>query len=426
MAVRRGVVVLGVVAIAAGVLTGGALALRAGLEPALRSRIVAEARARGIVIDFDEAVLWPGHARLDGVRFSLVGVPGLSGTARSMDVQLTGLTPVSVDAEHVVVSVVGAVGPTSVALLAWTRDHPATLRSALTARDVAATWKTSAADAPWIDVAGATLSARPQGGVRADSPRTTVMGQSLGAVGGAWTSDSATVAVGLGEPDLERAPLRVEVAHAAPAPEATLTLAPTALSKLPSAPKIGGDPKLSGTLVVSLPRTPSTESVAGSVRGTLAGWTPPKPKELAGISFGEATTFSANLGVDAGWDHAALSKLNVTLGSLKLDGTGDLRRVIDHATVSVTLDGRLACTEVARSAAGAQFGGTLGSLLGNLGSAAVEGNVGLRVKVEADTRDLAHATVTPTASIGCKVKGLSSLPALPNLPLPLPFQLPLP
>jgi hypothetical protein len=94
----------------------------------------------------------------------------------------------------------------------------------------------------------------------------------------------------------------------------------------------------------------------------------------------------------------------------------------------------LPCDALAGAAAETQLGQLLGKTLGKLAGRAakdlVGGSVAVRVKIEADSRDLPNAKVTRTIGVGCGLKplkldiDLSKLPPLPSGLPPFPSGLP--
>ncbi|HEX7669761.1 MAG TPA: hypothetical protein VF395_09270, partial [Polyangiaceae bacterium] len=74
------------------VVGGGAFAFTL-LGPYVRQRVTDEAKQRGVEIAFADVHFFWWSASLEAVRFRLVGVPGLEGTAESIDVALANWEP---------------------------------------------------------------------------------------------------------------------------------------------------------------------------------------------------------------------------------------------------------------------------------------------------------------------------------------------
>ena len=110
-----------------GLLGGGAAISGLFLAgPLLRDRITEEARARGVALAFTDVHFWGFAVSLRGVRFGLVGMPGVAGTARTVDVGLQGWDPRRIEATGVDVAVTGSAADLAVALASWTEATPPT------------------------------------------------------------------------------------------------------------------------------------------------------------------------------------------------------------------------------------------------------------------------------------------------------------
>src|SRR5690606_24932783 len=99
----------------------------------------------------------------------------------------------------------------------------------------------------------------------------------------------------------------------------------------------------------------------------------------------------------------------------------------DHAKIDLDLRGNLPCDSLAGAAAESELGKVLGKTLGKMAGQAAKkvigGSVAVRVRIDADTRDLPGAKVTPSIGIGCGLKQLKIDIELPKLP-PLPSGIP--
>jgi hypothetical protein len=249
-----------------------------------------------------------------------------------------------------------------------------------------------------------------------------VAGVDLGRVGTSWSGDSSQVTLGFGEPDLANAPVTIEVAYALPEPKATIILKPTALERL-AAPLGVALPvegvTASGTAELSFGSDPTRGAIQGSLQGTFEGYSPPVPKEVSSFVFGKTTHLRTKLAISDDRKRVELSETHVEHGAFKLDGGGRLDRHATHATIGIDLEGKLRCTDLADAAARAQVGGVVGGLLGGAARLAVKGSVAIKLKIEADTRNLAAAKLNKTIGIGCGLKSLGELP-IPKLPAGFP------
>jgi hypothetical protein len=143
----------------------------------------------------------------------------------------------------------------------------------------------------------------------------------------------------------------------------------------------------------------------------VKGYTPPHPRELDGILFGDTTTVRSKFQLAADLGSVKLTTLTVEAGALSLTGAGDVVREGLDARVSLKLKGAIPCTSLATSAAVARLGGGLGRLAGGLAAGAVTGNVSVALSVDGKASDVKGAKITQSARIGCKV----SIPGLPTL-----------
>ena len=97
----------------------------------------------------------------------------------------------------------------------------------------------------------------------------------------------------------------------------------------------------------------------------------------------------------------AVAPLSITSGQLTLKGNGTVTLAADHAELRASLNGALPCKDVARSAAVTNLGGVLGGLLGSVAEVAMQGNLLIGVRVEADSRQPGQASFTPTITARC-------------------------
>jgi hypothetical protein len=392
------------------VVGGGAFAFTL-LGPYVHQRVTDEAKQRGVEIAFADVRFFWWSASLEAVRFRLVGVPGLEGTAESIDVALADWEPRQIEGTNVKLAVVGSVADLALAVTEWTRAHPQAFRVPLSAHGVGVALRAALGEAPWLTLDGGAMSHNPSG-TTFSANHAVVSGVDVGAVGASWTTESASVSMSFGSSDPKTSPLQIIVRHAATPPTATVTLAPVELSRL------------TGPLGIPLPAPGVTVSghadltfvsgfeagpVTGQVDSRLDGWIPPHPVELDGFLFGTTTTFTSNLSVDATRTVVQLSGSRVKAGAFDLTGGGRIDRAPASATILMNLAGNLPCSAVAQSAAAAHVGSFLAEIVGNATRRVVEGSVGVRVKIAADSRNLAGATVEPTVGVGCGLKPLKAI-----------------
>ncbi|HVU04228.1 MAG TPA: hypothetical protein VHE30_20865 [Polyangiaceae bacterium] len=401
-------------------LAGGAVAAYVLMGPAIRDRVVQEAKKRGVELAFSDVDFWWWTASLHAVRFRLAGVPGIEGTAKDIDVSLSNFEPKSFEGTDVALTVTGSAADLSLAVTEWTKAHPGAFSVPVTAHGVSVTMRPSAAEAAWLAVTGGEL--RTTGaGTTFTAPHAVVSGVDVGAVGASWTALNAQITMSFGATDPKAAPFTMVVRHAATPPTATVTLAPTDLAKLTgpfTVPIPTAGVTASGTAELTFSRALEQGPVSGTLSATLDGFVPPHPVELDGFLFGKTTTFSTNVDVDAARVLVQLTKSRVRAGAFDLAGTGRIDRFGSFATIQMNLSGNLPCAAVAESAAAAHVGSFLASMLGAAARQTVSGSVGVHVRLSADTRNLASATVEPTIGVGCGLTPLKMVDPkiLKNLP----------
>jgi hypothetical protein len=229
-----------------------------------------------------------------------------------------------------------------------------------------------------------------------------------------WTAKQSSVALGLGESELEKAPLRLDADLSAPKPRVTATLAPIALDRLAGpfavALPIRGV-TASATLTLDFPSREATLPESGLVNLTLDGWIPPHPPELDGFVFGRTTTVASKLTFAPDGKTLTLSETTVTAGKFTLTGGGTLTRKPDELEVALALNGALPCDALASAAAESRLGRLLGRVSGQKGGKlarqVVGGTVAVRVTVQGTTKDLAGAKVDRSIGIGCGLRPLT-------------------
>lgn len=424
------------------VLAGGALAFVKFFLPSLvDERIKAEARARGVEMVWSDMTFWLTSASFEGVRFRLVGVPQIEATAKTIDVSLSSWEPKAIQAEGVKVTAAGSAADLALALTAWTAAHPQAFKIPVAAEDVDVVYQASPSDNPWLTVTGGAL-ADGANGTSFSAQKAVFAGVDVGAVSAAWTSEAASVTMGFGAKDPGQAPVKLTVNHAARPPTATAVLLPTELAKLSgplAVPLPAPGVVVGGQVDLRFERDLGSGPISGHLDSKLVGWIPPHPVELDGFLFGNTTTFSSDLVIDATRRVVDLMNSRVKAGAFELTGGGRIERDAVHASISMNLSGNLSCAAIAQSAAAAHIGSFLSDLVGSAARKVVEGSVGVRVKIAADSRNLDAATVSPTIGIGCGLqplrgvdteklkqlpaklqdlaKKLPPLPALPDIPV---------
>ncbi|WP_437825218.1 hypothetical protein [Sorangium sp. So ce1153] len=399
--------------------------------PAIRRRIIAEARARGVALEPGVVDLGLGAVRLRGARFSLLGVRGLSGTVARTTIELRGLSPARIAADGVDLTLVGT--DALEGLPAWVAQHgpraaalPLTtsrVRLGLRDRDggpevlaladgslqrrATASGQGAAAPSPGAPSPGAPP---PEAGVLKQA-RVLVDGKEIARTDVAWSIGAASIALGFGGEDVAAAPLRAEL-RPLPSPSASIALAPVPLTAVGALLGVDvGAAKMivSGTLDLRLAegadRTALSQApLEGPIALTVKGFTLPHPKELDGLLFGDTTTLKADARISGDRQRVALGGVEVAAGALKLTGTGTIERAGADASIGMDLSGSIPCSLLAGSAAMSHLTGAVGLLARDLMSRTLAGSVAVRARVDARASRLTAARVTPSAILRCKLR----------------------
>jgi ADP-dependent NAD(P)H-hydrate dehydratase / NAD(P)H-hydrate epimerase len=428
---------LGVLSVA--LLVVGLLYVWSHLDRWVSRYVIDQAHERGVVLEMAGVDYGIGWVQLREPRFTLVGVHGIRGAARTVDVRFEHFNPTGIDADGVSVQIEGSAPVLALELSQWTRSYPSTYSLRAVARDVAVVWRPAPGLPAWVEISGATVVPTADGGAFS-AKQARVASVALGEVGAGWSKTDATIGLGFGLASPDRAPVRLHVAYALARPVVEITVVPTDLAKLsgPLGVKIPiENVTASGNVRLELPPRDQTGEVTGSVHLELRGYVPPHPVELDGFVFGNLTTVDTRITVSADQQLVKLDDTKVKAGAFQLVGKGQVTRHEKYASVTLGLRGDLPCSALADAYAQNQLGGQLGYLAGKLAREAVQGSVAVLLNLEADTRDLAAARVERTIGMGCGLRPLdpglldrlqrvlerAGLPKLPKLP-PLPSGLP--
>jgi hypothetical protein len=399
------------------------VAAAAAYRPVVRYLVVREARKNGIALGLGEVSLGWSRVTLTTCDFAPVGFEGVRGRVDRLDIALAGWLPRQVEARGVELEVVGSAATLAMGLGDWAKSYPLLLRIPSKADAVSLAWRADVGGSPWLAISGATIEPAPTGG-RFTASRAKVLDVAVGRVGASWSGSASSIALGFGEPELEAAPVLIDVRYADADPEADITLRPTPLEKL--AGPLGMVLPLKGVSASAFAQLRfkgdvGTGAVLGSLKADLTGYSPPLPAEMRAFVSGKDTHFESEFAVSTDRRRVELTRAEVTHGGFRLEGRGSVDRQPDHARVVLELSGHLRCADVAKAVARARLGSDWGGLLGPAVDLSVQGSITVGVRLEVDTRNLAGAKLSPKVSLGCGLRSLDrifSLPALPSFKLP--------
>jgi hypothetical protein len=371
--------------------------------------VIERARAQGVELEFEELDFGWEWATLTTARARLIGVDGVEIAIDSLEAELEGTELTSVAMTGVKLDAQGSVPALAVSLGAWSKRYPETYALPLSAQGVSVVYRPQAGAAPWLELAGGTLASTSVGAVFVAND-SKLAGAPVGRVGAAWSATASSVALGLGESELGKAPLRVDV-DAGANPKLRLRLVSTPLDKLAAPFAIQLPVKdVSGSADVELAfgSREATSPVGGTAHFELKGFIPPHPVELDGFVFGDTTTFDTKLAINQALTEITLTESRVVAGRFELKGGGVIRRDATTAQAVLDLSGALPCDALAQAATESRLRRLLDlATTKKAGAAArrlIGGSVGVRVRLQADIRNLAAAKVERSIGIGCGLK----------------------
>lgn len=410
------------------------------LKPWIRKQAIEKAAEHGIVLSIGEFSYSWSRVILHDPSFELAGLPRIHGTAKELEVSLVSFKLAGVRADDVHVEVEGTAPVVVLGVSEWTKRYPNIYRLPASATNVQVMWREQKGGAPYVELLGGTIGhGKTSTGFRAEHTQLHVCPNpkegappgkqcpDLGEFGAAWTADDAVVELGLGTQDLEHAPVKLAVKHAADPPTADIILAETKVDELAgpfsvSIPELKGV-RASGILHLELPKGRKTGPINGTLSAKLLGFVPPHPHEIDGFVFGDMTTLDTKLVISESKERLDLTDTRVTAGAFKLNGNGSVVKEEDHGRIKLELKGNLPCSALAGAMADSYLGKIVGGLAGQLARQLVGGSVGITVRVDADTRKLPEAKIDKVIGVGCGLKPLkigdidfSKLPDLGKLP----------
>lgn len=378
------------------------LVILAAVKPLVRLVLAAEARVAGLSLDYGSLEIGWGSATLSEVVLAPIGVRGLAVRIDRVDVDFSGVTPSRVKARNVEIVAETTVFDLVTDLARWSSAHPTPLDVPISAPSVRI--EAHEAGAPsWLTMEQGVLTAYQHSAVlRAGNA--TAGGVAIARPIVSWATRGSSLTLGYGAEDPNAAPVRLDVTGGS-ARSAKLTVRDVSLADLGLSVGMRGPinkARVDGTLDLSDPT--ATTPLRGTLRASVRGLSIAHPRELDGVLSTEAYTLAATLEVAADRSRVHASDVVVTVGALRLGGSGDLARGPGYATAKAALHGALSCSAIVRSAATADLGHLLGGIAGTLAGGAVGGEVSIDVAVDADTRDPTSPHVRPNVGVGCGLR----------------------
>ncbi len=412
-------------------LTGGAVALYVltHLDEWIATAVVQKAAERGIIVgigkldwSLDGAVLTDTSITLSGVPSTVVHVDRLETDVR---VDLSGITIRRLEVQGAQATVLGSAALVGLELGYWTAKYASAVNLPMRASGIDVTWKAAPLLQPWLEISQAQIEpAGDAGTILAES--VVIAGQNIGTVGGQWSEGRSDFTIGLGEMNLEAAPIQVNVVYEGEKRSIDAALVPTSLQRLESSFGVElPDEKIEIETRVHLELdTRALDSPAkGWMKASLHGFIPPHPAELDGFVFGNRTDFETQLFVDEARAKIRLENAKVQAGRFVLKGQGVVTRSEDTARLLMDLRAALPCTALAGAAVESRLGKVIGPWMRRAAEAALQGSVTVTVKLDADSRHLDQIKMAKLIGVGCGLKPLK-LPGIEDFELPVLSSLP--
>jgi len=376
--------------------------------------VVRRAAEHGVVLELGTLDYGWQWATISQAKARLVGVNGITLRIAELAVDLDGTNVLRLDFKGLGVEVDGSLPTLVLEVGAWSKRFPSAYGLPISATGVSVAWRPEPGQPPWLEIDGATIATSSVGTV-AVAEHTKIAGTvDIGRSGTVWSTTKTSVALGLGEAELSKAPLRIDLDLSAPRPTMTTTLAPFSLDRLAGPFAVALPVKdVTGSSQIKLEFAGKEAALPerGQARLVLEGWIPPHPVELDGFVFGTTTTVETKLGFAPDGSRVDLTETRITAGKFVLSGGGALVREPGGLRVALDLRGALPCDALAAAKAESMLGRLLGRETGVKGGRVarkvVVGSVGVRILVEGTTRDLPAAKVTRSIGIGCGLKPLT-------------------
>jgi hypothetical protein len=389
------------------------LLLWLALPTLLQAEVKKRAREQGVELTLGTLDFGWEWAELRASKATLIGVSGFELGIDRLNIDLDGTKLTRLDFTGLTVEASGSVPTLALSLGAWSKRYPSAFALPLSARGVTVRFRPEAGQAVWLELTGGTVATTPPGTIVA-AEHAKVAGIDVGRVGATWSATATSVALGLGETELARAPVRVAVDLSAARPRLAFQLVPTSLERL-AGPFAVALPvhgvSASATIALEFADKAALYPEKGAAHLELHGWIPPHPAELDGFVFGDTTVVDTNLAFTPDGKSVALDPTHLAAGRFELGGKGSLVRDAEAATLTLDLRGALPCDALAGAAAESRVGRLLGkvqgSRAGSVARQAIGGSVGVRVQVSASTKNLAGASLKRSIGIGCGLKPLS-------------------
>jgi hypothetical protein len=356
---------------------------------------------QGIELTFDQLTLESGTITLTDAELRLRSLEEIQVRSKQVRFHVKPWSPERLHLEEPTITFLGTPEEAQKRLSPWLRSLTLPWEMPLSTRSMTLIGRAPGKE-PWLELRGITVEPNPGEGFRITVGSDVLPGSPRGVHFYGFKVPEGYEITFLDRP--HRSPLRVLVV-----PETTpvirVELARVGLRVLEplgvSLPKELKNVEVEGTLTAPV-------NLGGPVTGKLHldlhRYVPPHPPEVAPLVRGEKTTVDAELTYtgERGRGTLAVAPLVVSSGRLTMQGSGSAALEQGHAIFRGKLTGGLSCREVASSAAQVDLGDFLGGIAQGL-AGLLRGEVRLSVQMEADSRNLAAASLRTHVTPHCTV-----------------------
>lgn len=428
-------VALALIALGCFVLGATATGAYLAISHIVRTAVVDYAKVLGIELKPAEVRFGPGFVQISAAQFRALEVPGVTGSIRRIDVDLSGLSPGKIALTEVKVSAAGDPIDLADGLLRYS--------SKLLSVRAQAEGKLSLPELHWqhlsVDVSTAnslmpTASATEVTVVTNAGPThdeflirtatTKIADFDLGPLELAVRNQNGNFELGWG-PSLHESKWHVAYRKLESAEELKFSFQPCSL--LDVLGRFGATTGLDAFVKTKMQghlnalRDRASGKTTGSLALDLVGFTPPFPPELKGYRFSDTSTARTNFELDPLGLEMQLRDLELKTGDIRLFGHGRVDRDGVSLRVRAELTTLLDCVTLAKGWMAEQVSGELGSWAQRNVPKAVNGSVNVKVQLDADTSHLEQAKIVKRIGIGCGLRPMSisdwlnlGLPPLPD------------
>lgn len=358
------------------------------------------ATSQGITLNFQRLHLETGLVVLENVEVQLPALEKIQVSASQAMFHVKHWQLESLHLESPQLTFQGTPQEAMQRLPSWLQTKPLPFGIPVTNSPAYLIGKDPKTGAPWGRIEGASFQPSGQG-YQIQFQQLQAEGVSLPGFQFFWNRQPDGYEISFVEPP-NSSPLQILFFPNAPEPALRLNLRRTPASALTGWGLSVSDSikkvEVEGSIEVGLVQA----SPKGKLKLDLYGYTPPHPPEVDALVRSERTSVEAEVQFFLQERVIDFTKISATTGKLRLQGTGKARLPSTYATFKGSLQGALPCREIARTAANSTLDGFLGEVAVGL-TGLLQGSVQLSVQIEADSRNLAAASLQTNMTPRCSI-----------------------